>query len=207
MGSFTQKVKCGEFRTKEKNRKSPQINMRRGKVLCGPPRLKGDIPSSLWRNKWQKILPELDPKVRTHFFASLDIYFAAARVEGLGTERGDILEDMRTRGGKGEQKSTKLFCHHDLFVLCTQQNGRGVLFCLVPSLTSNNISKGRRRGGSPSTLSWSVALSAVHYSLEGSEEEEEEGASLSGRGSATFVRSKRGGTPKRGKRERERRTN
>ncbi len=109
MGSFTQKVKCGEFRTKEKNRKSPQINMRGGKVLCGPPRLKGDIPSFCGGISGKKILPELDPKVRTHFFASLDIYFAAARVEGLGTERGDILEDMRTRVGKGEQKSTETF--------------------------------------------------------------------------------------------------
>ncbi len=85
----------------------------------------------------------------------------------------------------------------------TTERQRSLFFCLVPSLTSNNISKGRRRGGSPSTLSWSVALSAVHYSLEGSEEEEEEeGASLSGRGSATFVRSKRGGHLK-GERERE----
>ena len=156
----------------------------------------------------KKSLQNLTQKYEPIFFASLDIYFAAARVEGLGTERGDILEDMRTRGGERRAKKHGNFFAIMISLSCAHnRTAEESFFCLVPSLTSNNKSKGRRRGGSPSTLSWSVALSAVHYSLEGSEEEEEEGASLSGRGSATFVRSKRGGTPKRGKRERERRTN
>ncbi len=57
----------------------------------------------------KKSFQNLTQKYEPIFFASLDIYFAAARVEGLGTERGDILEDMRTRVGKGEQKSTETF--------------------------------------------------------------------------------------------------